>query len=315
MSASGSTPIRVLPRVLVLMAAYNGSRWIRDQIGTILNQADVRVQLIISDDGSSDDTRAMVQSMCSDGRVALCSSAAATGSAAQNFLGLMRSCASDSYDFVSFADQDDLWDEAKLSRSCSRLQSTGAGGYSCSVEAFWPNGNRRLLAQVERMTANDFLFEGAGQGCTFTLTAGFYSRLRRFLLDHPDSSRMLRYHDWAVYALARVWRVGWTFDHRPMVRYRQHEANDTGAKTSLRGIRKRLALIKSGWYGEQMAAIAGLCFAAAPADGTIARWRSLLGEPRGLSRRLRIARFCLLGGRRRRTDRYILIAAALGGWV
>ena len=43
-------------KVAVLMSSYNGQKYIRDQIESILNQQDVKVDLYIRDDGSSDDT-------------------------------------------------------------------------------------------------------------------------------------------------------------------------------------------------------------------------------------------------------------------
>src|SRR6185437_5624271 len=127
---------------------------------------------------------------------------APTGSAAGNFLALIREHPADSVDFIAFADQDDLWDRDKVIKACRSIAAAGAAGYSSATLAAWEDGRRRILRPSGAQSCCDFLFEGAGQGCTFVLAAGFYGRLRRFVMDHPELTRNLHYHDWSAYALA-----------------------------------------------------------------------------------------------------------------
>jgi rhamnosyltransferase len=302
------------PKVLVLLAAFNGARWIAEQIDSILRQIDVEVHVLVSDDGSTDDTRIQVARFAATGRVEV-TSQAPTGSASQNFFALIRANTTEGFDFVAFADQDDLWNEDKLKRACRALPARPSGGYSSAVIAAWPDGRTRILNQVDTLTPADFLFEGAGQGCTFVLSADFYARTRGFLLNNTALTRGLHYHDWTLYALSRVWDLHWYFDHAATMTYRQHGENDTGARLSLSGLARRLSLIRAGWYRQQLHGIADLCFAAAPSCTVVARWRSMLLAPQGWGRRLRMARFCLQGSRRRRLDRVILVCAALAGWI
>jgi len=303
------------PKVLVLLATYNGSPWISEQILSILGQADVAVRLVISDDGSSDDTLRKVQSFSSDDRVAVTSNSSPSGSAAQNFLWLIRNTSAEGYSHISFADQDDIWCEHKLIRACSALGVRGCGGYSCATKAFWADGRERILRQGDRLTPSDFLFEGAGQGCTYVLTSDFYERLRQFLRGNAKLTRRVHYHDWLIYAVSRAWGETWAFDGEPLVRYRQHHHNDTGAKKSLRGVIKRFSLIRCGWYASQIQQIAEICATAAPTALALKQWYELLLRPRGVRRSSKIVRFCIKGGRRRGSDKAVLVAAALAGWI
>jgi rhamnosyltransferase len=280
-----------------------------------LNQSDVDVHLVVSDDGSTDDTLKQVGHWTGDPRITLDGPPTPTRSAAQNFLWLIRNTDADEFDYVALADQDDVWLRQKLCRACRALDAQDAGGYSSAVTAFWAGGSEALLSQNSRLTASDFLFEGAGQGCTFVLTLRFFSRLKTFLADATLQTQRLHYHDWTIYALSRAWKVHWIFDNDPMVRYRQHEHNDTGARASVSGLTRRLSLIKSGWYRTQVEAIAEICFAAAPEEPVIAKWYSILHLPRGILRSIKIAAFCLQGGRRRRSDRMMLLIAAACGWL
>ena len=178
-----------------------------------------------------------------------------------------------------------------------------------------PDGHTTVLEQQRRQTAADFLFEGAGQGCTFVVRADFYNRVRGFVEAHQDLVSHAHYHDWTIYALARAWGESWIFDTLPTVTYRQHETNDTGARGRTSSISKRVGLIRRGWYQSQLSAIAAICAAAAPADTAIANWISLFHREYSWRRRLQVALFCMSRSRRRVVDRIIVVAAGLLGWI
>lgn len=302
------------PRVLVLLASYNGARWIRQQLESILSQDGVDAHITIRDDGSSDSTLTEITGLA-DRRIELAPPSPPTGSAAGNFFTLIGQYAADGFDFVAFSDQDDIWRREKLAHACRLLRHTGSAAYSSATIAQWEDGRQRLVALSGRQNACDFLFEGGGQGCTFVLSAAFYERVRRFIAEHPGSTQGLHFHDWTVYALARAWGLRWAFDSTPTVVYRQHSGNDTGARGSFPGARKRLALLRNGWYRGQLERIALLCATAAPDDARIAAWRRTLDEPRGWQRTLLLVRFCLRWGRRRTRDRAVFTLACLAGWV
>jgi rhamnosyltransferase len=298
------------------MATFDGARWIDEQLDSILNQRRVDVQTVIRDDGSSDSTAANVERIAiNDNRITLSVADAPSGSAAQNFFALIRENEATGFDFVALSDQDDVWDTDKLQRSAAALRLSGGCAASSSVVAVWPDGRSRLLIQNPSQTKTDFLFEGAGQGCTFLLTSAFYRQLRSFVIEHPSLTRDIHYHDWSIYALARTWRLVWTFIPDATLRYRQHTANDTGARSSIGGAAMRFRRIRSGWYREQLMGIARVCRAAVPADPMIASWDEVLHSNPSWRRRIKIARTCLAGGRRRFSDNIVLIVSALLGAI
>ena len=271
--------------------------------------------MIIRDDGSSDTTLAAISGFTVDGRIALAPPSGRTRSAAQNFLTLIRDSSAAAFDYVAFADQDDVWYSDKLSRACRLLQTADSVGYSSATVAEWEDGRSTLLGQSAAATPADFLFEGAGQGCTFVLRADFYAQVRDLVTVHETMTRAIHYHDWLIYALARAMGRKWIFDPAPSVHYRQHGSNDTGARGRLNGIAKRLSLIRGRWYRNQLIAIAEICAAAAAANTFVDTWRAILLANGGWPRRVRIAWFCMRNGRRRRTDTMVLIVAALAGWI
>ena len=314
-SATATRTDALRPKILVLLAACNGSRWIRAQIESILAQEGVDLRIAVRDDCSTDGTPRELARFAQDKRVAIVASTAASGSAARNFLTLIGENAADAFDFVAFADQDDLWNRDKLVRACRMLAASTSAGYSSATIAAWEDGRKQVVRPSGAPTASDFLFEGAGQGCTFVLTSGLYEQVRRFLGSHAELTHRLHYHDWMVYALARSWGERWCFDTQPSMQYRQHGGNDTGARGTLGGIARRLSLVRHGWYRTQLHIIAELCSSAAPANVTVLAWRRELARPQGWTRRLQLARFCLYGGRRRTRDNIIAVLAALSGWI
>jgi rhamnosyltransferase len=314
-AAANSTEAARPSSVLVLLATYNGSRWIREQMESILAQEGIDLAIAVRDDASTDGTRWELARFENDERVRIAAATAASGSAARNFLTLIRENAADPFDFVAFADQDDLWNPDKLSRACSMLIAGGSAGYSSATVATWEDGRERVMKLSGAPTASDFLFEGAGQGCTFVLAADFYERVRHFLATQGELTDGIHYHDWLVYALARSWGMRWSFDPVPSVLYRQHSANDTGARHTLAGIAKRFSLIRQGWYRGQLSAIARLCLAAAPASPAVRAWNSILLQSDSFRKRLRIARFCLDGGRKKSLDNAVILFSALAGWI
>ena len=313
--AADSGPAALSPRILVLLATCNGSRWIGDQVDSILAQQGVDVRIAVRDEGSVDGTHRELARFAHHDKVRIVAVSERSGLPARNFLSLIRDNPAGALDFVAFSDQDDLWNPDKLERACRMLNASMAVGYSSATTAAWEDGRQSVTKLSGPPTAVDFLFEGAGQGCTFVLTGEFYERVRTFLAGQRELTNEIHYHDWMIYALARSWDLPWCFDAQPSMRYRQHAGNHTGARGTVRGVIRRLAMIRQGWYRTQLRAIAGICRAAAPGNDSVLGWHRELVAPQSWRRRLRVARFCLHGARRRRRDNMVAVLAALCGWI
>ncbi len=304
-----------VPRCLILLACYNGAQYIREQVQSIFSQQDVAVEILVGDDASSDTTVEIIQGIATAGALRILRSKTGSGSAAQNFARLFREADASAFDFVALSDQDDIWLPNKLRRATDALVSSGSAGYSCSVIARWPDGRQSLLHQSPHLRAADYLFEGAGQGCSFVVTRALFEHVQAAFRQRADLTSRLIYHDWAIYALARSRGMKWRFDAEPFVLYRQHGRNDTGARYSLTGITRRLQLFRDGRYAAQVAAVTALCLDSAPGSPLPRRWLELDSCSPQLARKLRKAAFCALHGRRKLMDRLATAMATLAGWL
>lgn len=300
----------------MLLASRNGKIWLHEQLTSILCQTDVNVCIEISDDNSNDGTREMLLKCWSrNANVRLHLWEEGSGSAGANFRRLYRLVKPAGVHYVALADQDDIWHPGKLRSAIDAMESNGAHGYSCAVEAFWPDGRERVIPQRSDMRGVDFLFEGAGQGCTFVITTELFSKVQEFCMKQFETSNGLHYHDWLVYLLARAWNMRWYFDPTAWIRYRQHMGNEIGSRGNLKAILRRLEMIRNGWYRGQVAAAIDIFERTATTNDLVRRFSRNFNSTDSLSKRIKLVFFVLCHGRRRFSDRIVLAAAAAAGWI
>lgn len=111
-----------LPRVMVLMATYNGEKYLKEQIDSILAQEGVAVQLWISDDRSTDSTQDICARYARNHPNITFTINSSNKGCTDNFLGMVHSLRISDFDYLSFSDQDDIWKPDKLSQAVSMLR-------------------------------------------------------------------------------------------------------------------------------------------------------------------------------------------------
>lgn len=122
--------------VSICMATYNGAKYIREQVDSILNQEfrvnkDVELELIVSDDGSTDDTLKILESY-HDPRIRIFHH---RNGKKYKYLNATRACKCNfenamgkaKGDYIFLTDQDDLWYAWKVDRQLTDLRNMGGG--------------------------------------------------------------------------------------------------------------------------------------------------------------------------------------------
>jgi len=235
------------PKVLILLATFNGAKYLSAQLDSILNQQKVAVHIVISDDHSNDDTLNFL-SQLNDQRVEVLPTVKTLGSAGKNFYRLILDAKVDSYDYIAFADQDDIWNSDKLINHINLAKQHDADGVSSNIMAFWPDGDKKQIIKSQPQKKWDFLFESAGPGCTFLMTPWLIKKVREQLMDAQSPARQVVLHDWLTYAICRAHGHKWIIDSMPSMLYRQHSNNVVGANIGLKAKLARLKKLKQGWY-------------------------------------------------------------------
>ena len=248
-----------LPKVAVLLAAYNGMQWIKEQIDTVFNQQNVDVTIYISVDLSTDGTYEWAEQLAeTHTNVVLLPYGERFGGAGPNFFRLVKDVEFSGFDAVSFADQDDIWSLDKLSKAYQLISTGKCDVYSSNVTAFWADGRECLIKKSQPQKKLDHFFEAAGPGCTYVFSQAAMQAFKAFLIAAGDDLKQVSLHDWLAYAFCREQGYKWFIDEWPSMRYRQHENNQVGTNNNLTAYKKRFAMVRAKWLRNQVNIITAL---------------------------------------------------------
>ncbi len=226
------------PRVSVCMATYNGERYIKQQIDSILCQLGPNDELIISDDKSKDKTIEIIKSI-NDSRIVLLNHTPAKGSsfikAKSNFENAL-SASKGQYIFMS--DQDDIWHPEKIEKMIPYLDKYGCVQHG-KIERFEDNRPDKVQ---QPLRSNHSLISGVLSmhfaGCCMGVTRDFLSDAL------PIPKNVVTHDGWlACYAISRK---EYHYTSIPLLYHRVHCNNvSVGIKNELWfKIRYRITLLK-----------------------------------------------------------------------
>ncbi|WP_126651978.1 glycosyltransferase [Chryseobacterium aureum] len=236
--------------IKILLATYNGEKYITSQIDSILNQNGVEVDIVVSDDGSKDKTIDIISDNYPDIRIT--QNIPGTGSAAKNFLKMIDHLNfAEVFDYVAFCDQDDIWLPEKMQSAVNLLKKENAQLY-CSNLTKWEESNNSLsvLKKDFPQKKYDYLFEGGSAGCTYVFTKDFALNLQKFLKKAENVNLKAFSHDWLVYFFARVHHYTVVIDSNSYIHYRIHDSNVHGHlnKLSFNTIKEKSSEVLNGYY-------------------------------------------------------------------
>jgi glycosyltransferase involved in cell wall biosynthesis len=244
--------ISISPVVEVLLATYNGGQFLRAQIDSILSQDYENLRVLARDDGSSDDTVAILHEYEKQfpDRFHVVLPSEATGSAKENFLQLMKASTSE---YVCFADQDDIWLSSKVSKTMQAM---------VTLESRWGSTTPLLVftdlcVVDDRLTTlHESLWKQAGIEPKFIHSlasvlghnpvTGCTALINRRLLDMsvkmPAEAAM---HDSWIALLASAFGAS-AIVRAKTVLYRQHDRNVVGIDSRPKSPREMIARFLQG---------------------------------------------------------------------
>ena len=237
------------PSVAILLSAYNGIKWIEEQVVSILSQKNTSIEIFISIDLSNDQTYDWCQSFAKGrANIKVLPYGARFEGAAKNFFRLIRDVDFSYFDYIAFSDQDDIWDSGKLHHAIGTIEKYNLDGYSSDVIAFWSNGRKKLVKKSFPQKKFDYFFEAAGPGCTYVLKQQSAQKFKKFLIRNWEYINLVELHDWMIYAYFRSQGMRWKIDDKPLMRYRQHQYNQVGINYGLKAYLFRFNKIKTKSY-------------------------------------------------------------------
>ena len=227
--------------VSVLLATYNGEKYLKQQIDSILNQTYTDFRLYISDDGSKDGTLRILNDYVEKypSKIILLSHHEPTGAAAKNFFYLLKEVDSDLF---LFSDQYDVWDERHIEILVKKYLSLNEEDNSkpICVHAdlsvvdselnILDSSMFRLQKLPKKNLSRYFYFvQNNVTGCALLIN----KKMKEFVfLDEKklnESLEKILMHDIFFASIASLFGMIYFVD-TPVVFYRQHGRNVVGAK-------------------------------------------------------------------------------------
>ena len=214
--------------ISIAMTTYNGEKYLREQLDSILTQTYKNFELIICDDCSKDKTRKILTEYeQKDNRIKIYFNEENLGFK-KNFEKAISFC---NGDYIAFCDQDDVWNSTKLELSLSEIKSysllcTNAEltdsnlkplGYTMKDSITIPNFTKDNLEILKNLIHHNFV-----QGATILAKSVF---IKKYLPIPKD----VIFHDW-YYAVCAMCENGIKYLDNCTIKYRQHQSNVTENK-------------------------------------------------------------------------------------
>jgi glycosyltransferase involved in cell wall biosynthesis len=217
-------------KICVLMSTYNGEKYLKGQLDSILNQEGVELDILIRDDGSTDRTLEILEEYSKKYK----NIEYYTGKnlkSAWSFMELLYSCKK--HDYYAFADQDDVWKKEKLIKGIGELKGN-FHLYGCKKIIVDSDLNTLPKEDKipEKLTLGSVMTQCKISGCTMV----FDNYLRDKLLEYKPKA--ISMHDSWVLKVAKC--IGEIYyDKNEYIYYRQHNNNVVGVQKTffIRGIR------------------------------------------------------------------------------
>lgn len=206
-------------KVLVLLATHNGEKYLSEQLQSILEQTDVDVSILVSDDYSSDSTVEILKEFSKNNKIRVISSK--FGSAQKNFYNLINNASG--FDYYAFADQDDYWNKDKLKRALSYLHNDKIPElyYSVSVPT------DEYLNILDKKLYNHHIVDTFGKSIVATNSQGstmVFNRLLMEAVQNRTTNTNMMHDSWLHRTCLAIGGKVY-FESIPCMLYRQHENN------------------------------------------------------------------------------------------
>lgn len=220
-----------MKKIDILMATYNGEKYISEQIESILNQTYSNFRLIISDDCSTDNTRKILESFRKkDKRIKIYFQEKNMGYI-KNFEFLLNKVENELY---MLSDQDDIWNADKVEKSINKMLEKHADLVFCDLllvnqdgelisNSFWKE--KKLKRKIKKdknkigLRLNNYI-----TGCTILSKKSFL----KYVLPLPSNTKYLIHDFWIAIVISLKGKI--EYIEEPLVKYRQHKSNQVGYK-------------------------------------------------------------------------------------
>lgn len=235
-------------KVAVLLCTYNGSKFIRKQLDSIVNQIHLNWVIYASDDGSTDETLDILkeyQTRLGEDRIFILEGP--RRGFAWNFISLLNVVHDDTV-YYAFSDQDDVWLDDKLQRAVLMLDALDH-----EIPALYC-GRTMLVDEHDQCIGYSPLFskKPSFRNALIQSIAGgntmMMNNVAKDLIIKTPRWEEIVSHDWWIYIVITGCGGNVIYDPNPTIKYRQHSDNLIGSNISLLARMKRIRGVLDGKF-------------------------------------------------------------------
>jgi len=207
-------------KVAVLISTYNGEKYLKEQLDSILNQTYKNIEIVIRDDGSKDSTVDIVEKYQKENSNIILYKEENIGFI-KSFFKLLELANADYY---AYCDQDDIWLENKIELAVKLLNNADNSKPNMAFgNSDYYDENMKLISEGEKNKTFSFknsLYECVAQGMTMTIND---SAKNIILKNIPEKCL---FHDWWTYMICSgLGNV--LYSNETVVKYRRFQKNAT----------------------------------------------------------------------------------------
>lgn len=213
-------------KLAVLMSTYNGEKYLREQLDSLVSQNLKPTKIFIRDDGSSDDTVNLLEEYASNYSFIEYYCGKNIGPA-KSFFELINKY--DGYDYYALCDQDDVWFEDKLEVAINILKKEEsnipllyAGRFTLTDENLKPIDSNMSKLYSFSDFGHSLIYHSA-PGCTFV----FNNEARKQITKYDVNKEYCVIHDAIIHKVVTMFGK-MILDETPHMYYRQHSSNVYG---------------------------------------------------------------------------------------
>lgn len=215
--------------VAVLLATYNGEKYLREQLDSLLRQIGVKVEILVRDDGSDDDTTIILDEYQNQGLIEWYSGEHM--GVQKGYLDLLKHASK--ADYYAFCDQDDVWDDDKLLYAVMELEQMPVEKpliYYCGQRLVDENLNLLSIHNIDikRSSYTNFLISNVA-GCTAVFNKNLLDAI-----NYATPNFILMHDSWA-FKVCLALGGRYYADSSAHINYRQHGNNVAGLNGGIRG--------------------------------------------------------------------------------
>jgi glycosyltransferase involved in cell wall biosynthesis len=230
-----------MKKIQILLSTYNGEKFLKEQLESLINQTYGNVKILVRDDGSTDGTQSILKSYEEDGYIEFY--IGKNIGACASFFELVKK-ADINASYFAFSDQDDFWKPEKIEIAIAKLEKEDdkLPVIYCSKTTVVDDKLNIITTHkqktIKRISFGNSIVENIATGCTIVANKTMIKEMQKV-----NNTNGIFLHDWFAYMIATAFGKI-IYDSNSYILYRQHSNNVIGlSKNTYEDYKRKVKLL------------------------------------------------------------------------